>query len=63
MLKRLLVLAFAVSSGLFAGPRLQAQPLHCMWGTPYFYQGQYVGCVITECPGGCEYCEATPQMP
>ncbi|HKO56591.1 MAG TPA: hypothetical protein VJ276_11990 [Thermoanaerobaculia bacterium] len=40
MLKRLFVLAFAVSSGLFAGSSLNAQPIHCMWGTPVYYQGQ-----------------------
>jgi hypothetical protein len=34
-----------------------------MWGTPVFDRGGYVGCIITECPGGCEYCEVTPQQP
>ncbi|HEV7920147.1 MAG TPA: hypothetical protein VGR02_05090 [Thermoanaerobaculia bacterium] len=63
MLKRLLVLAFAVSSCLFAGPSLRAQPMHCMWGTPYYYNGVYTGCTISDCPGGCEYCEVTPQTP
>ncbi|HKO56592.1 MAG TPA: hypothetical protein VJ276_11995 [Thermoanaerobaculia bacterium] len=63
MLKRLLVLAFAVGSCLFSAPRLQAQPIQCMWGTPVFDRGGYVGCIITDCPGGCEYCEVTPQEP
>jgi hypothetical protein len=63
MVKRTLMLVFAISCSLFSGPPVQGSPIVCYQGDSiYNKDGTYVGCAINDC-GGCEYCEVVAQMP
>jgi hypothetical protein len=62
MFKKLVILAFAVSSALFYAPRANAQ-MNCWDGYIVNTKDGYSFCCIGSQNEGCVYCEVAPQCP